>query len=605
MRRHSFFTKLLAGNLLLIGIIIGVGGLVSYRRLNETYLAQNEEFQERIVQFAQLHFQEVWRASGGGIELIDRECKRFAVESPMRLTVVAADGRVLGDSEADPRSMEDHNTPDRPEVQAALGGRSGRAVHPSGTLKGVESRYLALPIRHDERVVGVVRVAMPIVAIAESLTFIRNALLWAAVAALAAAVVLALLLSWIWYAPLRQIALTARTLAAGDLSKKATISGSGELAQLGAALNEMRDSINLKIGQVAAQRQNLVSVVENLEDGVIALDTRARIILMNRSAMDLLAAAGQEVTGRYLEAVVRIAEIVDVYNEVVRSGGPISRQVETEIGDRPHVLEVHGERLSEHSAEGLAALLVVRDVTHLVRMAAVKAEFVANASHELRTPLATIRAAVDSLAAVGQGQAEELGRLVEILDRHTTRLEEMTSDLLSLHLVESMRHRLRLEPIELPSLAAWVAESFEQRAAEEGIALKAECAEQAEDLHSDGTLIELVLQNLLDNALKFTPRGGRVVCRFDCGQGRVVITVADTGCGIPPEMQDRVFERFFQADSARSGEPRIRGTGLGLAIVKHAAERLGATVELHSRVGKGTTVAVTIPRRPASGATTA
>lgn len=594
--RHSFFMKLFLGNLLLIAIIVGIGGGLSYRRLNEIHLAEGENHQLRIAQFAQLHFQDVWQQSAGQVDFMDRKCKQFGVQSPMRLTVIAFDGRVLGDSEADPRHMKGHKTPDRPEVMKAMKGLPGRDIRSSETL-GVEFRYLARPIRHGNDVVGVVRVAMPILAIVRQQHFIRGALLWAAMAAVAAAVMLALLLSWIWYAPLRQITRTARTLAAGDLSQRAAISGSGELAQLAAALNEMRDSIRHKIGQIAAQRQNLAAVVESLREGVISLDARGHVVLMNRAAVDLLAPGDREPAGKHLQAVVRIPEIVDVYNEVAEASGPVSRQVEVELGGRPRVLDVHAARLAEGDEEHPAALLVVRDVSHLVRMAAVKAEFVANASHELRTPLATIRAAVDSLAAVEAGEADELEHITRILDRHTTRLEEMTSDLLSLHLVESAGHRLRIETVTLGSLAAWVREGFSERAAEGGISLSVDCGDPAAELCSDGTLIELILQNLLDNAVKFTPAGGEVSCRFGADAEDVAIVVSDTGCGIAPEIQDRVFERFFQADVSRSGESKIRGTGLGLAIVKHAAERLHASVDLASRPGEGTTVTVTFPRR--------
>ena len=592
---RSFFTKVFLGNLLLIGIILGVGGVVSYRRLNETYLAEGERHQQTIVGIAARHMEEVWPQAPNQVDRFDRECKHLLAGSALRLTVIADDGRVLGDSETDPREMENHKTPDRPEVMDALKGKPGRSVHRSETL-GVEFRYLSLPIRHEGRVVGLVRVAMPVLAIVASQTFVRNALVWAALAAVVAAVVLALLLSWIWYAPLMQITRTARTLAGGDLSERATIGGADELAQLATALNEMRDSISRKIAQIAAQRQNLVGVVENLREGTIALDAGGRIILMNQAAVELLDVEQPEQTGEHFQKVVRIADVVDVYNEMVQGRRPASRHVEADVRGRRVVLDVHAAPLAEASAEGLAALLLVRDITDLVKMGAVKAEFVANASHELRTPLATIRAAADSLLAADPGEAEEIRRIAEILDRHTTRLEEMTNDLLSLHVVESTRHRLRLERLDLGALATWVRDHFSQRAEEKHVTLTADCSDPAAELRSDETLIQLILQNLLDNAIKFTPEGGQVTCGFDADAEHVTIRVADTGCGIAPEIQDRVFERFYQADAARSGEPRIRGTGLGLAIVKHAAERLGASVQLDSDLGKGTTVTVTVPR---------
>ena len=172
----------------------------------------------------------------------------------------------------------------------------------------------------------------------------------------------------------------------------------------------------------------------------------------------------------------------------------------------------------------------------------------------------------------------------------------MTKDLLSLYVVEATRQRPRTEKIALGALAEWVREDFSGLAAEKGVGLSVECPDPGVEFLSDNTLLELILQNLLDNAIKFTPAGGEVVCRLGSDERRVVLVVRDSGCGIAPEIQDRVFERFFQADTSRSRGPRMRGTGLGLAIVKHAAERLGATVDLQSTPGEGTTLTVALPR---------
>ncbi len=594
MKTRSFFTKLFLANLLLIGVIIGIGGFVSYRRLSRTHRQGYEIRQERILTFAQRCMELLWAADDPGTDRFDREAKRLLGNSALRMTVVARDGLVLGHSREDPRDLTVRKVSDRPEVQAALAGEEGRSAQ--AAPDGEPVRYLARPIRHAGRVVGAVRVGLPVETIEQTRGFMLNSLLWAALASVLAAVVLALLLSWIWYAPLMQITRTARTLAAGDLSKRAVISGSDELAQLATALNEMRDNISSQINLIAAQKQNLVAVVENLREGVIGLDGSGTIVLINPSAVELLAAGAGDVRGKHLQAAVRIAEIVDVYNDATEADKPVSRQVEADIGRRRYVLDVHAARLAEDTTEEVAVLLVVRDISNLVRMATIKAEFVANASHELRTPLATIRAAVDSLGSVEPGEGDELHRLSAILDRHTRRLEEMTNDLLSLHLVESTRHRLRLERIALGTLAAWVRDNFSHRAGEKGVALEVTCGDGQEQLRSDGTLLQLILQNLLDNAIKFTPAGGTVRCEFQADGDRITMRVKDSGRGIPPEIQDRVFERFFQADGSRSGEPKVRGTGLGLAIVKHAAERLRAFIHLDSAVDRGTEVTVTVPR---------
>lgn len=599
MFKHSFFAKLLAGNLLLIALLVTVGGLVSYHQINRARLDEGLANQQRTATLLADYIEHVWPEAGERIESIDPLCKRLLADSPMRLTVIASDGRVLGDSDsqADPREMENHDTTARTEVVTAMKGLPGHGERPSETL-GIPFRYLARPIFQDGRVVGVVRVAMPIEAIAVEEAFIRNGLLMAGAAAAAAAGALALLLSWIWYAPLRQITNAAKTIAGGDLSHRAAIAGSGELRQLAAALNEMRDSIAAQIRQIAAQRQNLVSVVENLREGVLGLGRDGLILLANQSAIDMLA-DGHEgaVINQHLQSVVRLADVVDAYNLAVQTGLPVNRHVELNREGRRITLEVHAHKLQSGQAGRIDAIVVVRDVSEMARSAAVKAEFVANASHELRTPLATIRAAVDSLAFSGTDDPEAFAKCLDILHRHISRLENMTNDLLDLNIAETGRTRLRQEDIPVESLGQWVESHFATQAQEKSVELAVEAQPPEQSFRSDRRLVELIVQNLVHNAIKYTPATGRVECLIALSpeDGHLTIRVSDTGCGIRPQDKPRVFERFFQADPARSGDSTVRGTGLGLAIVKHACERLGAKITIDSEVGKGTTVTVTIP----------
>ncbi|MDY6913282.1 MAG: histidine kinase dimerization/phospho-acceptor domain-containing protein, partial [Planctomycetota bacterium] len=503
MIRHRFFWKLFAGNLLLMGIILSVGGLLSYRHLNANYQRENTEDQRRMARISQLHFQRIWPRP---ISEIDVECKRFFADSPMRVSVIDADGCVLGDSQADPHSMENHKTNDRPEIISALQGKESQDTRSSETL-GVEFRYFAEPIRKDNKIVGVVRVAMPVRAIAEGRAVIRNALLLAALAAVAVAVVIAGLLGWIWHSPIRQITRTARAVATGNLTAKAHVRGSDELVQLATALNEMRQSLANQIDTITSQREHLAAVVQNLREGVIALDGQGHIILMNKSSADMLDVDAAKAVGQHLQTVVRIPDVLDVFNQAAETGKPVSRQIEIATDRGQRTVDLHAANVAGTAQDGIAALLVLRDITEIARTAAMKAEFVANASHELRTPLATIRAAVDSLVSTEVGDTDSIRKILPILDRHVARLEEMTNDLLDLNIIETAKRRLSTEKIELASLAAWAKERFTQAAADKNIELKIGATTPESVFESDRTLIQLILQNLLDNAIKFTAAG--------------------------------------------------------------------------------------------------
>ena len=603
MNLKSLFVRLFLGNLLINGIVVVVAGLVAYHSLNENYLRETEAYQRQVMTIACQYVEHVRLLNA---EEVDRLCKQFpagggvsaAQGLPVRLTVIAADGRVLGDSLGDPAHMLNHKTPDRPEILDALAGRPGCEVRRSDTFQ-VQYRYMALPIHAEDAVVGAVRVAMPVVAMLESEAVLRDVLLWTAAVAIAGFALLGLLLNWFWFRPLKGIVEAGHAIAAGDLSRRVPVPDSEELARLAQALNAMRENFAAQIQTITAQRENLGQVVANLREGVIALDPQGRIVLMNQDAIDLLAPAAGAVTGQPLSTVVRAAGIIDAYNEALARQKPVKRQIEIEVRSLPRHLDVQASAMAAPGGAGLAGLIVVRDVTDLVRAASMKAEFVANASHELRTPLATLRAAVDSLEAEPD-DAEFVRKIAGMLDRNLRRLESLTLALLDLHAVEDSKRPLRLERIVLGSLAEWLEVQFADRAAEKGVTMQFDVARAADVFTADRPLVELILQNLVDNAVKFTPAGGRVTCFMDRQDGRTVLRVSDSGCGIRREDRPRVFERFFQADPARSGDARTRGSGLGLAIVKHACERLGATVDLQSELGTGTTVTVVVPDRTAA-----
>ena len=594
MKHHSFFWKLLAGNLLVISALAAIGGLVSYGYLNAGYQAQSEAAQDQMTRAMERHFGSLGVKSPAEVHA---ECMRHQYLAPMRLTVIAPNGHVLGDSEADERTMRPHKTPDRPEVLAALDGRPGCHVRLSETLNR-EFRYLARPIRQDGKVVGAIRLAMPIRTIEAGQSVIRNTVLWATAAGAAAAAAQAQLISWLWSAPLKQIAAAAAQIASGDLAHAVKISATGELADLAEALDRMRRDIAAQVALIAAQRQHLQTAVSNLREGVVALDGNERVVLMNDAAAALLGTPGRVGAGGHLRAVIASTEAVEACQRAMAFGRDVNVTIAVDAPDGPRTLDCHAARIDSPGPEGIRLLLVAHDVTDVARTADIKTRFVANASHELRTPLATLRAAVDSLAMIKPADGEALAKLTAMLDRHVGRLEQMTRDLLDLHAVETGSATLDVEDITLDSLRDWAESHFAAQAEDGGVSLAVRAEPAGAELRSDRRLMQLIMENLLDNALKFTPPGGRVECELMRRPAGVVLRVADTGCGIEPELHDRIFERFFQADASRSGKHGRRGTGLGLAIVKYAAERLAATVRLESIVGRGTTFVVEFPLAP-------
>jgi two-component system, OmpR family, phosphate regulon sensor histidine kinase PhoR len=600
MRRTNFFFRLFLGNLLLVTCLIAVGGYIFFTYLDRNIQRQSLQSQNHMLRFARNEYQQRWPIPP---ELIQREVAAQANDQ-YRLTVIDSQGNVLGDSSEPPAKMVNQNTPDHPEVLAALTGHEGQDTRRSD-YSGLVMRYHASPILRDGKVVGLVRLAMPAEQVFWRGDFLKRTILWGLGLAVATAVLLGGLFSWVWYRPIRQVTATAEQLASGNLTLRPSVRGSTELADLASSLNKMRHTVSSQLETITDQRQNLQTILANLREGVIAIDGEQRIVFMNASARRLLATQDDEPAGKLLQSVVRVAEVIDAANAIITRPDAFSRQIETDIRGRRYTLSVHASRIAEYSSEGTTCMLVVHDITELARTASMKAEFVANASHELRTPLATLRAAVDSLLDIEPGDSRALARFIAMLDRNVARLENMTGDLLDLHIVEASRDGSRIEEVEIESLLWSARQQFGPRAREAGVELELTSNDDSAVVSLDRKMLVLILQNLLDNALKFTPSGKAISCDLNCRQGLLELRVQDTGCGIAPEDQAKVFDRFFQAETSRTGDTRQRGTGLGLAIVKHAADRLGAEITLHSEVGRGTTVTVAIPTHqqatPAAG----
>lgn len=614
MRRYNFFLKLFLGNFLLIALVLIVGGWLAYRLAGQRFEQESRDKQKRVTAIARSFLEEVWSDLPAEAEgdpalrrgRIDAALKQQLRETAgnLRITVIDLQGNVLGDtSEVPAEKMVNHMTSDRGEVTGARDFGQGWDLRRSETLDR-PFRYYAETITIGGQKQAIIRSAMPVRYLSESRDLIgRWVLILIAVLAISG-LLLGLLVSWIWYAPLRRLTLAARSMASGSLRTRAHIRGSDELGELAQALDEMRENLARQIDLIATQRANLQTVVSTLREGIIATDRRDRVVLVNRAAYDMLDVEDHtgkkhpELPGQHVQSIVRVASIMDLYRQVCQEGQTATRQIETDVLGHMRTLQVTVTQVEPGPAEGLNALIVIHDVSDIARAAAMKSEFVANASHELRTPLATIRAAVESLATIEPNDTEMFHKLLDILARHVQRLENMTLDLLNLHVVATEDVQLHPQQLTAESLVNWVRSNYAASAAGKNIELETRTPEPKLRFESDRKLLEMILQNLLDNAMKFTSQG-KVQMEIAPVEDRIMIRVKDTGSGIRPEEQSRVFERFYQADQARSGDTKIRGTGLGLAIVKHAAERLGAVIRLESKLGLGTTITLTLPPRVA------
>lgn len=534
-------------------------------------------------------------------EQVKQYCHSYSKEPEFRLTVIDEQGRIIGDSEYPSDKMESHITDDRPEVLTAISGKRGEDTRKSKT-KNITYRYLAEPIIKDGKTVGVIRVAFPVGGFLENRQLFFQAVLLCFLLMLLAATGLSIFLSWLWYKPLRLINEEAKRIAMGNLEPTRLIEGPLEMHQLSLSLESMRRTVSGQIETITNQREGLQTILQNLPDAIFAMNRDSHVVFYNTAAKKLFhleADALPDASSVYLQDVVRNAPIIEWYLIQRRAAkNSIScekvKRKEIDLFARKHFLELEFVEMENASGQDAASLLIISDLSESTRAARMKTDFVANASHELRTPLAAIRAALENLSDEVLDDRETRGKIIGIIDRHVSRLDALIGDLLALHCLEAETTPVRLEETDVSEQRHWIEELFRKRIEEKRLRFSVESDFGDEKFRIDNTRLGLILQNLLDNAIKFTPENGTISLLFKRDDSQLLVICRDTGCGIDPAEQDRVFERFYQANTSRTGDGRIRGTGLGLAIVKHALERMQGSVSLESRSGQGTVFTVRI-----------
>ncbi|HMB94612.1 MAG TPA: ATP-binding protein [Tepidisphaeraceae bacterium] len=519
--------------------------------------------------------------------------KDLAVVLDARITLIDGNGVVLLDTHHDPQTMENHNT--RPEVITARQQGVGSSVRHSDTINE-EAVYVAQLLDPNKPAGMIVRLSYP-----QHVWAKLGVPIWAIVlAATAAAALLVLALAMIlqqrWMGPLRELATAADRMAAGQWQTRVDPAGADEVRFLGEKFNVMASHAEKQVADLNHQRADLQALVDSLPDPILLSDALGRIVVINTPAARLLQLTPPQALGRKVEVVVNETAILRVI-EQASGPSPIVREIRLQRNGQ----RVTYQAVANHAKAG-GLLLVLRNVSAMAAAVQMKTDFVANASHELRTPIAAIKAAFETLQEVFQEDPPQTEKCVAIIDGHLKRLEEMLSDLLDLSRVESADLKAHITSVKVADLMALVRTTTGPLARQKDVELAFIAHEVSDEaaFNSDRRLLNLIIKNLVENSIKFTPAGGHVTVRLSRPDGdkkQVVLEVIDTGIGIPPEHQERVFERFYQVDHARSGAAG-RGTGLGLAIVKHAVHALGGTVELSSTVNVGTTVSCLLPDQP-------
>lgn len=519
--------------------------------------------------------------SAEGAGSLDALAKQMGRDAVLRVTLISLDGQVLGDSDADPATMENHAG--RPEVIQALAQGAGEIQRHSATVDR-DLLYLAVPMRVGGQIVGVARVALPISSIEANSNRVVTAVAAALAVAAAFGLLIAVVLARAIALPIQALTRSAVRLSEGQSHGNLPVDAGGEVGALAIAFNEMAGRIREHVRTVELERLRLATVLANIPDGVVILTSSGKIGLMNAAAGRLLNVNSSQAQGHTLIEVAKDHELADLAQQALTLAAPTApRLIELGSGEVRRSIQAVATPVIGDAELGARALLVLQDVSDLRRIDAVRRDFVANVSHELRTPVASVKAMVETLEEGALEEPEVARDFLARIHVETDGLAHLIEELLELTRIESGRVQLRMEPNDVGQVVNGAVLRLQSTAQRQGVSLQVEWdARESFPARIDADRIQQVVMNLVHNAIKATPEGGVIQVSVERKGREAWIRVCDTGVGIDPAELSRLFERFYKVDKSRSSG----GTGLGLAIAKHLTQAHGGRIWADS-AGRG------------------
>ncbi|MFQ6045000.1 MAG: ATP-binding protein [Gemmatimonadales bacterium] len=516
--------------------------------------------------------------------------RQLRARIPTRLTVMREDGTVIADSDEDPAVMDNHGT--RPEVSLARTTGSGTATRFSRTV-AANMKYFALAVRDGEEILGYVRTAVPLTLVEERLAELRRAVVLVAVSAATLALAIGLFLARRVTVPLLSLRAAADSLAAGDYLQTVIQPSSDEIGDLAGSFNRMAAELERRMKTITEDRAKLLTILTGMVEGVVAVDQDEHVVHLNQAAARMFGVSPAESIGKAVWEVTRVRKVSEAIDDALRDAREVAGELSVAVEGRDRILDLHGAPRRRGGRARGGAVVVLHDVTELRKLETVRRDFVANVSHELKTPITAIRGLVETIVDDEEMPEATRADFLKKIRNQSLRLSLLVTDLLTLARLEAAEGLAVSEHLDLRDPVRTSVAGYRGAAADRGVRLESDLPSDPIQVVGDAEGLELVANNLIDNALKYTPEGGsvRVLVRPDGDHAE--LAVEDTGVGIAPEHQDRIFERFYRVDKARSRE--LGGTGLGLSIVKHVCRAHGGTVTVESSLGGGATFRARIP----------
>ena len=507
--------------------------------------------------------------------------------SGARVTVITESGKVLADSQSDPQTMENHAG--RPEIRAAFVSGNGQSIRHSVTINR-DLLYYAVRLSAANGPSMVLRFALPVQTVDEELREFRRRLWLASLVMLLVTGMVSLLISRSFSTRVERLTEFSRRVAEGDFRPIEADRSGDAMEALAASLNETAARLDRTIRTLTEERNLSSAILASMVEGVAVVNASERLLFANQGFAEILGLDVPPQSGSALLEVVRQTELIEAVRQVLKGEPRVQAEIVTGTL-RQHFFAV--TVASVRAAETSGAVIVLHDITGLRRLERVRRDFVANVSHEFKTPLTAIQGFAETLLAGALDDPQNRIRFLEIILEHSRRLARLTEDLLKLSKMDADRLELEIRRLSVSQFVESCIETAQRPAKEKDLNLSVKLPERLPDIAADRPRLTEVLQNLLDNAIQYTPSGGQIRVSAAANGNEVTFTVSDTGIGIPRSDQPRIFERFYRVDVARSRE--VGGTGLGLAIAKHLVEAQGGRIWVESEVGRGSQFHFTVP----------
>ena len=521
---------------------------------------------------------------------LEKNLQDISERTGMRITVVRADGRVLADSSEPAEHMGNHL--ERPEIQGILHTPvQDTAIRWSETLNE-NMLYVATPVYdRSGELQGFIRTALPLTPIEASFAHTREVVLWALLVTALLTILVGLLLAHRQIRPIRQMTEDAFCIIHGDLTKRLEIYTGDELEILAHTINQLTNKLSAKIRALSAAAHERALILEHMDNGVLLLDGRGMIRLVNRRAQEIFALRDTDIGQSSVQALGSI-QLSTAAREAAQSGDPQSFILVSEVGGQgKKTFSVFLAPFTEGTRQQVVC--VFHDISLLQELSVRQSEFVSNAAHELATPLTSISGFAETLLEDDFSEPEQSRKFLGIIHHEAQRMGRLVQELLQLARLEreDYRRQIKTEAIDAMRLPALAAQRMEPQVSEKKQQFQIAAEEKPAYIEANADLMLQILLNISENAVKYTPAGGTITLSCYREESSVCFCIRDTGIGIAPEDQSRIFERFYRVDKARAGG----GSGLGLSLVQFLVRLFDGTIDVKSQTGSGTSFILRFP----------